>query len=149
MSPAPAAPRTSRRWRRVLFVVLLAHVAVGVVRLPGVGFVRRWQDVDDFRARGAAGYFLDGTPYRGADVVQWIVANVPPDGVVVCRGDSKGVLEFVPGLIAPRLLVREHLAAPTGRQHGGRNIAGQRGADGSWRRLVVVADGDELRLEGR
>lgn len=149
MPLAPVAPRTTRRVRRILVVVLLAHVGLGIARLPGVVFARRWQDVADFHARGAAGWFLDGSPLHGADVVQWVLANVPPDGAVLCRGDSKGVLEFVPGLIAPRLLVREHLVAATAREHAGRPLAGRGEADGTWRRIVVVADGDTLRLEGR
>lgn len=135
--------------RRLVLLVLLAHVGLGIARLPGVVFARRWHDVAEFEARGAAGYFLDGSPFRGADVVQQLCDEVPPDGAVVCRGDSKGVLEFVPGLLAPRLLVREHLVPPTARAHAGRALAGRVGADGSWRRLVLVADGDTLRLEER
>lgn len=149
MPPAPAAPPTSRRWRRVLWVALLAHVGLGVARLPGVGFARRWREIDDYQTRGAAGYFLDGTPFRGADAVAWLLANVPADGAVVCRGDSKGVLEFLPGLLAPRLVVREHLVAATAREHAGHALAGIVGEHGEWRRLVVVANGDELQLEGR
>lgn len=133
----------------MLWLALLAHCAIGIVRLPGVGFARRWHDIAEFRARGAAGYFLDGTPFRGADVVQWLLANVPPDGAVVCRGDSKGVLEFLPGLLAPRLVVREHLVPDGTRDLAGRALGGAVGADGRWQRIVVVADGNELRLEGR
>lgn len=133
----------------MLAALLLAHLAIGVFRVPGVVFARRWQDVADFRARGATGWFLAEPERRGADVVRWIVANVTEDGVVLCTGDSEGALEFVPGMIAPRLLVRAERCAADARSFRGRPLATRRGADGEPHVVVLHSRRDELRLEER
>ncbi len=148
--PAAASPsRLSRGLWLLPVVALLVHLGLGLARVPGVVFGRRWSDIDDYRARGAAGYFLGGPALRGAEVVQWILANVPADAAVLFRGETNGALEFVPGLIAPRLLVREQAVAADAREHRGRPLARRTEADGQQRPVVVVGLVDDLRLEVR
>ena len=85
---------------------------------------------------------------RGADVVEWILANVPPDGVVLFRGHTDGPMEFVPGMIAPRLLVREASCPAPLREYHGRPLA-CRDEAGERRAVVVVGGECELHLEVR
>lgn len=135
-------------WHRIVAAALLVHVAIGVVRVPGVVWGRRLANIDEYRSRGAVGFVFDAQNLRGAAVVQWILDNVPNDAVVLWRGNSKGALEFVPGLIAPRLLVQESACPPAARDCRGRPLAVRVTADGA--HVVVLNGGDEeLSLEAR
>ena len=58
-------------------------------------------------------------------------------------------MEFVPGLIAPRLLVREACCPPAARDHRGLPLACRTEADGLPHVVVVVGDERTLRLEAR
>lgn len=131
-----------------LVALLVLHLLLGALRIPGVVVARRCGDVADYQRRGAAGFFLGGPHQHGADVVEWILANVPADGVVLFRGDSKGSLEFVPGLIAPRLLVMDSGCLPGAVSYAGRPLASRHGPGGD-RVVVVQALGNQLRLEDR
>ncbi len=133
--------------KTLVLALLVLHVLLGTARVPGVVIARRLDDVAEFERRGAPRFFLDSPRQRGAAAVEWILANVPADAVVLYRGDSKGSIEFVPGLIAPRLLVRAD-ACPADDGYHGRPLARRSSRDGG-KVLVVAALGDDLRLEDR
>ena len=133
---------------RLSILLLAVHCLWGAARIPTVVIGRRSSDVSAHRQRGAVDFFLDTPHQHGAAAVEWILANVPTNGVVLFRGDSKGSLEFVPGLIAPRLLVAESHCPPGVTRHSGRPLATRRREDGE-RVVVLAALGDDLRLEDR
>jgi hypothetical protein len=129
--------------------VLVAHLIWCAARVPSRVFARRLQDVEDYRVRGAARFFLDGRQHGGAEVVRWIQEHVPADAVVLWRGEMQGALEFVPALLAPRLLVAESACPVSSRSYMGRPLGVRRETDGSEAVIVVNGLGDDLRLETR
>lgn len=138
-----------RRWWSALGLALLAgQVAWGALRVPGRVYDRRLQDIAAHRSRGAVGWFLEQSHMGGAEAVRWILQHVPPDGVVLWRGQTKGALEFVPYLIAPRLLVAEGAAA-AGWTYAGRPLATRPGEDGTPAVVVLEGLGADLRLVPR
>lgn len=147
-NPAPDAGR-ARGLDVVLAALLLLHLLLGLVRVPFKVLGQRCRDVADYERRGAPAFFLGGPHQFGAEVVDWILENVPPDQSVLFRGDSKGSLEFLPGMIAPRLLVMEISCQPGVDSYHGRKLATRRGAGGEREVVVVAALGNELRLEAR
>jgi len=129
-------------------VLLCAHVVLGALRVPTVVVGRRCADVANITERGAVRFHLDDDGRRGAEAVEWLLANVPDHAVVLYRGDSKGAVEFVPALVAPRLLVRDaECAADVDTWHG-RPLARRAATDGG-RVVVLIAAGNELRIEDR
>ena len=133
---------------RIALALLGAHVALCAVRIPGVVIARRCGDIAEHRQRGAVRYHLDGEHRNGADAVEWLLANVPADGVVPYRGDSKGPIEFVPAFLAPRLLVRESACSVDGDSWSGRPLAKRYALDGA-RMVVLTSLADDLRIEDR
>lgn len=146
-SPAPRV-RRSGGLARLAFLLLALQILLGATRIPTVVIGRRCSDVADHRRRGPVDFFLDTAHQHGAAAVAWIRANVPADGVVLYRGNSKGSIEFVPGMIAPRLLVAEGHCAHDATEHTGRPLARRGHADGN-RVVVLVALDNDLRLEDR
>lgn len=142
--PPTAGPATGRSAVVVLLLVLLvAHLALAVARLPGKVWARRLDDVATWRERGAAAFLLDGAQLDGAADLQWLLDHAPADSAVLWRWPADGAVEFVATLLAPRLLVDER-AVPIGAvSHGGRPLAqgelrnGQRGV------FVVQGTADE------
>lgn len=132
----------------VPITVLTAHLALCAARIPGVVVGRRLADVAEYERKGAVRWFLDTEQRHGADAVEWIRTNVAGEAIVLYRGDSKGAIEFLPGLLAPRLLVAEGLCPGDATTHGGRPLARQAAEEGGGV-LVIAARGDELRLERR
>ena len=133
---------------RLAILLLTLHVLWGLLRIPGVVIGRRCDAIGEFERRGAARFFLDTPHQQGAAVVEWIRRNVPDDAVVLYRGDSKGSIEFVAGMIAPRLLVAESHVPTDATTWAGRAFA-TRELDGGSRIVVVAALGNDLRLEAR
>lgn len=133
---------------RMALVLLALHVLLGIARVPTIVIGRRCNAIADLQQRGPARYFLDTPHQHGAEVVEWIRGNVPEGAVVLFRGDSKGSIEFVPGMIAPRLLVAESHVPADATTWGGRALA-TRQQDGGRRIVVVAALGNDLRLEAR
>lgn len=143
-----AEPTHSRGLRRTAIAALVLHVLLGTARIPTVVVGRRADDVEAFRQRGPVRFLLDTPHQHGADAVEWVLANVPRDAAVLYRGDSKGSIEFVPALLAPRLLVAEGLCPDGATEYAGRPIARQPASAGG-RVLVIAALGNDLRLATR
>ncbi len=137
-------------WTGLLLLLLGAHVLLGAVRLPGKVWARRLDEIANYRSRGAAAFFLADAHHRGAEVVEWLLAHSPPAAIVLWRGDSKGALEFVPALIAPRLLVRDDACTRDADRYLDRPLARLRTTNGAKGPvLVIVGRGDDLILEAR
>lgn len=141
--------RARRMLPRLGLALLGAHVLWCAARVPGRVIARRADDVASHRQLGRARFLLTRPGVAGADAVEWLLANVPDDAVVLWRGDSKGALEFAPALLRPRLLVAEAACAPEAREHRGRRLATRRDAAGTERVLVLEGLGADLRLVER
>lgn len=137
-------------WRRTstwLLILVVAHVAWGITRIPGRVWQRRLADIASYRDRGAADYFLGPdaeTRLRGAAEVQWLLRHTPPTSAVLYRGETKGAFELASGLLAPRFLVHADRVPPGAREHLGRPLA-----TGDAGTAVLVGRGDSLALEFR
>ncbi len=131
----------------VLLAVLALHVLLGLARLPNKVWGRRLDQVDAYRKQGAAEFLLEGARLEGAHVITWIRDHVPADQAVLWRWPADGALEFVAGLIAPRLLVDERAVEAGAELHAGRRLT--RGVIPSGGRGLIVVQGTEtggLRL---
>ena len=129
----------------ILVGLLLAHVALGVGRLPGKVWQRRLDEVDSYREQGAPHFLLSRAQLGGADEIAWLCENLPEQCVVLWRWPADGALEFVAAQIAPRLLVDERLVPDDATTFAGLPIA--TGKNGR-----IVAQGTEdlgLILHGR
>lgn len=127
----------------------MAHVVWCAARVPGRVVARRLEDIESYRSHGAPRFFLDGRQQGGAEVVHWILQHVPSDAVVLWRGEMQGSLEFVPGMLLPRLIVAEGACPAPARSYLGRPLAVRRDPDGAEHVIVVAGLGKSLRLETR
>jgi hypothetical protein len=144
----PEKPR--RRWPgRLLLLLLGAHVVLGVFRLPGKVWGRRLDDIAEYRQKGAARYLLECARLSGADVVEWILQHAAVNTAVLWRGTSRGSLELVPGLLAPRLVVAEDAVPAGATSYQGRTLATGTLPSGQHGVLVVEGRGDTLGLAVR
>ena len=136
---------------RVLVALLTAHVALGVVRLPGKVWLRRTDEIAEYRRHGAARYLLDSAQLSGADQLEWLLANTPEDCIVLWKWPCTGALEFSSALLAPRLVVDERTVPAGAARHLDRPLA--RGTPpGSADEGVIVLQGTDeggLRLHVR
>ncbi|MFK7739535.1 MAG: hypothetical protein AB8H80_04360 [Planctomycetota bacterium] len=130
MKPLAAAtaqgpPHGRRRPRigTVLLAVLLAHIALGVARIPGKVYGRRMDDIASYKRQGAARFLLTSAKLEGAEVYEWLLANTAVDSVLLWRWPNQGALEFASTLLAPRLVVDERQVAADAMQFAGRKIA--------------------------
>lgn len=139
---------STRRWRIVLLALIAAHVTLGALRLPGKVIAKRARDIDRYRQVGDIRYFLDTDHQRGWEAVAWIREHVPEDAIVLWQGSAKGPLEFVPGLILPRLLVASHAVPAEAKTWLGRTIARGIVADRSGV-LLIVGESDRVHLAVR
>ena len=146
-SLAKLPPVASSRWCLVLTCALLAHAAWGVSRLPGKVIARRLEQIGEHRDQGAAAFLFAANRLTGAEAIDWVRANTPPNTVIAWTGDVKGAMEFAPALLWPRLLVAEHALGKSA-QYAGRRIA-ETTRDGRRGRMVLVATGASLRVEVR
>ena len=129
-----------------LIAALLLHLAFVVVRMPRVAWHKRAQRIELYRAKGAARYHLERNYPREASIIEWLVANTSPSSVILYRGPQKGVVEFLPALLFPRLIVRQPVGLIP------EMIAGRKPARGKLERagegiIVLVADGNGFKLE--
>ena len=90
--------------RRVLWLVLLAHVVWCVGRIPGVVFGKRIEEVREFRQQGDIRYLLARNALEGAEQIEWLRANTPELCAILFRGTRRGSLEFAAALLWPREL---------------------------------------------
>jgi hypothetical protein len=124
----------------VLAGLIAVHLGWGLARLPTKAHARRVDEIESWRRLGPARFLLENEHRRGGTTVQWIVDHVPPDAAVLWRGESRGALEFVPALIAPRLLIAEDACPPGARTWRDRELARAPRGDGSEGVLVVVGE---------
>jgi glycosyltransferase involved in cell wall biosynthesis len=144
--------RGSRLGRAVLLLLLLAHLAIGIGRLPTKVWARRLEEIADYRAQGAAHYLLDGARLGGADVIEWLTANTAEDSVILWRWPADGALEFTAALLAPRWIVDERCVAAGDTTFAGRPIAHGTLPTGERGLLTVQGtedEGLELRVNPR
>jgi len=142
----PLSP--SAKARRVLLVLLLVHVAWGLVRIPDKAIARRRDDIARYDERGPAGYFLKHAKWEGTEAIAWIVANTAADAVILHDGSTRGAFEFAAGALAPRLIVASSAWQPGRETMAGRPVACARLGD---REGVVhlIASDTGLRVEVR
>ena len=134
----------------VLSACLLGiHILWGALRIPGKVYGKRLEHVRRYREVGAPGYHLDTDHRQGADLLRLLLAETPPDCILLWRGDTHGAIEFVPPLIAPRLLVAENECPANATHLLERPLAQGMLADGSRGVFVLVGHGDSLSLELR
>jgi hypothetical protein len=126
------------RLASLLALLVLAHVAFGLLRVPHAVVARRVRDVQAVADEGYAPFAMQRARLLGADAIETLRAATPPDAVIAVRGDFKGALEFAPALLWPRLCRRAETLAGMATLSG-RPIA-------AW---TLVGDGPALRLEPR
>ena len=129
-----------RSWfaRKLLLVVLLAHLVLGLARIPHAVIDKRQQEMAQYREKGPVRYLLETKHHSGANEVQWILDHTPENCVVLWRGNYKGSFELVAQLIFPRLLYAAGAADGATTVHG-RPVAAK----------VLVGLGTDLELHDR
>jgi hypothetical protein len=137
--------------RRVLILLLAAHVVWGAARLPGKVWGRRLDDIARYRdpAIGAAGWFLDTQYYQGAAAIRFALANVRSDEAVLFDGPGMGALEFAPALLAPRLVVAAAACAAGATEYAGHRLGRATLPDGRTGVLVLLGRGNDIGLDVR
>ena len=118
-----ARPRAVGMAVPVLVALLVLHVAFGVARLPGRVWMRRIDEVAEYRTKGAVRFLLDSAQLGGAAELEWLLANTPPDSVILWRWPADGALEFAAALLAPRLVVDDRALPGGDSTFAGRDVA--------------------------
>lgn len=144
-----AAPRARRVVRGLLLGLLAAHLLIVVARIPRAAWSKRLDELEAHQRLGRPRYLLEGAHLGGADVVEEILAETPPDCAVLFDGRRHEAMEFVPALLFPRLVVGAGSVDPAARHAAGRRLATRRDADGRERQLVIVGLGDALEVRLR
>lgn len=144
--PEPLSP--SAKARRVLLVLLLVHVAWGLVRIPDKAIARRRDDIARYTERGQAGYFLKHAKWEGTEAIAWIVANTAADAAILHDGPTRGAFEFAAGSLSPRLLVLSSAWAPGRETVAGRPVARARLGDREGVVHLIASDAG-MRVEVR
>ncbi len=135
-------------WRRLLWIGLLVHLGLVLVRLPRGAIQKRIEQVERYHELGPARFHLDTIHHQGADAVEFLLDSVPEDGVVLYRGVPHGAFEFAASILYPRLCVRTDGVAVGDREFASRPIA--RGSlDGREGVFILVSYGDRVELELR
>ena len=134
------------RWGLALAILLGAHVAVGIARIPSKVWGERADEIARYRDVGAVRFHLDNRERSGADAVQAVLDRSPENAVVLWRGEWRGALEFAPALLAPRLVVDERYCPKDATSLWDRPLARGRLADGSEGILVLVGAVDRIEL---
>jgi hypothetical protein len=91
-------------------LLLLGHLAWGLVRVPSRAIVRRQADITSYRRLGDAAFLFDDAALRGDDAITWLRAHSTAGQRIAWRGADRGAIEFAAALLWPRLLV----VAPAG-----------------------------------
>ncbi len=142
-------PTKTARWPTFLCAILLGHILWGSIRIPGRVYGRRMDNIERYLESGAPAYHLGNNHRQGARIIEKLLAETSPDAVILWRGEWKGCVEFVPLLIAPRLLVEDWRVPADARQFLDRPIARGELAPGLAGSFVLIGLGDSLDLELR
>ena len=111
-------------WTSIVLLGLLgAHLAIGIARMPSRVIARRLDEIEQYQQVGAARFLTTSAKLHGADELEWVLNNTPPDCVVLWRWPAKGALEFAAALLAPRLIVDSRKVPQGATQFAGRPIA--------------------------
>ncbi|MEC8253417.1 MAG: hypothetical protein VX044_09400 [Planctomycetota bacterium] len=124
---------------KLLIVLLGAHVALGVTRVPDKVIGRRLDEVAAYREQGAAAFLCGRARLSGAEELTWLLEHTDKQSVVLWRWPADGALEFTSALLAPRLVVDERLVPADATVFAGRPIAS--GVVPSGARGAVVVQG--------
>ena len=130
---------TRPRWMLWVGVAVVAHCVLGISRIPHAVIGKRWREVAEFQDEGGVAWRLRVANLEGVDVIEELRRTTPPDAVIVTRGAFKGVLEYAPRLLWPRLCCSETLTPADEIRRHDRPIAP----------VILVSEGGLLRLEQR
>lgn len=133
----------------LLWAALIAHIALVLVRVPAKVFGERINKVASWRSEGPARFLFRTSGLQGVEAVEELLRDTPPDAVICWRGDSKGAVEFAPGLLWPRLLVAEASVGTSATSFLGRPVARWQGSQRQAVLVVEGAEGKSLRLVPR
>ena len=64
-----------------LLVLLGAHLAPGIGRIPGRVMQRRLNEIHQYEQMGAARFLLEDAKLQGADELQWVLENTVRDNI--------------------------------------------------------------------
>lgn len=134
----------------VVLILLGAHLAIGIGRMPSRVIGRRLDEIEQYREMGAARYLLENAKIQGADELEWVLANTDENSVILWRWPSDGALEFAAALLIPRLVVDERKVPVGATSFAGRDIA--TGTTPSGERGLITLHGTDtegLRLTTR
>lgn len=125
----------------VLGGLVLAHVALGLARLPSSVIARRIGEVRACERAGYAPFVLQKAHLAEAwPAIERVLAESPSNAIVLYRGVPKGAIEYAAALLWPRLCVEvgEFQRWPS-TSHADRPVAA----------LVLVQEGGALKVEAR
>ena len=151
MPPATTSTQVSGspKITRLLAFLLVAHVGWGLARVPTKVWAKRLDEIEQFESEGPSGFFLDNEHRRGGPALQRLCDTNPQDRIVLWRGEWKGAMEFVPAVVAPRLVVHES-AWPSDparwRDYEPARITDSSGVE---RTAVIIGATDHVRVEVR
>ena len=133
---------------RLVLALVIIQLVWGVARIPHAVFGQRLEEIDAYRTEGAVRFHLGPRFGESWQIVEWLLANTPEHCALLWRGEGKGAMELVPGLVWPRLVVREDRIPGQATRAAGRPLA-TGSPDGEAGTLVVVGLGAGLGLEVR
>ena len=140
------------RLQTLLLLLILAHILLAVQRLPGKVYRRRAEQLQDLREKGAASFFF-GRNVEAAKTVQWLLDHTPTDCAVLFRlahpNDWQGPLELANAVLQPRILYAEPRTPAGANSMHGRSFATGTLPSGNHGTLVLIAEGESLRLSLR
>jgi hypothetical protein len=99
--------------RILLAVLLTAHLVLAGLRVLPKHWNKRAEEIQRYQTEGRYSFYFREFANEDGQIFAWLAANTPLDGVLLWRGEWRGVLEFAPALLWPRLLVAES-AVPVG-----------------------------------
>ncbi len=127
-----------------LGTALLAHLGLGLLRIPKKAWLARIAEVRRYEREGPVRFHLKVYGEESIRAIERVLEESPPASVVLFRGEWRGPLEFAPALLHPRLVVREHALPPGATSYHGRPLA--RDPEGVF---VLVGRSDRILLERR
>ena len=109
-------------WRRVVLLLLVAHLAFGGIRVFHAAYAKRYRTVQKWRSQGEVAYHFGDKQEKARRVTEWLLAEMPEDQVVLYSGEGRGSMQILAALIAPRLLVHARSVPAGAERAAGRTI---------------------------